>query len=308
MRSPGRDAVAVLEGDNAQQALDLGMMHLRAGNTGVARPALEAAAAGGDERMRARAYLGLADLMRRQTLWDEALGYARQAGVFATTAGADDARLEARNLEGIIHMMRRDWDAARAIFTSVLIEAGEERPRLRGLALSNLAYVAGEQEEYREAHSLAAHAQACFLLAGYDAGVAAATCNMGRALLDAGDLGGALEHLRVAKELAVRVGDIDLLGRVNANLSEIEGRCGSAERAHDLIGQAIGQFIMVGNAAQRCWALGVYAKIAVLGGLVDEAGRAYEAARETARALGLSYLEKRYTTELGRLSGADADA
>jgi tetratricopeptide (TPR) repeat protein len=297
-----------VEADHAAE-LSLGIACQRAGDPARALAALGRAAVPEAPRaIAAQAHMRAAVVHRNQMNYPQALRHAQAAHEAATEAAEPALLLEARNIEGSIWLAKRDFPRAEAVFRALLAEAGDADDaatmKVWGLALANLGTIHAEQGRYTEARPLYTAAHDAFRLAGYVFGIPLALQNIGRTCLDLGDHDVALGYLIEARDAAVQVGDLELASLASLNIGEAVAHGGEAERAVQYVSEAIGGFAAAGNRSRHCYALGVFALAAELGGDMSGALAAYEAGMRRAQEIGLGYLMERYTREIARLRAA----
>jgi len=220
--------------------------------------------------------------------WDEALAAARTSAALAREAGRDDLRAEAFNAEGAVHLGRGAFSAAMPLFEAML-ELSDD-PRIRGLALQNLAIIHGQQGELDAADSRLKQAFQEFDRAGYAWGKAHVLNNTVAVAIERGDHAGAASTGPEALHLARAVGDLDLQAIATLNMAEALAGLGDIDAALEQASTALGHFQASGNRWRR---------IACLRVLGDMTGRRGDEA--TARAFW------RRGLDLAREIGAERD-
>src|SRR5207248_11752468 len=124
----------------------------------------------------------LAGVHRSRSEWDIALGLARQAQQVARTIHNAAILDEAIVAEANVLMCRGDFDAATAVFQSLLSSTSD--PRLRGVVLQNLGSILAQKGQLRAAERSFSESYGFFRQAGYRRGEAIALNNYGRVALD----------------------------------------------------------------------------------------------------------------------------
>lgn len=181
--------------------------------------------------------------------WDEALAAARRSGELAREAGRDDLTAEALNAEAAVHLGRGAFGAAAPLFEAML-ELSDD-PRIRGLALQNLATIHGQQGELDDADRRLNAAFQEFDRAGYGWGKAHVLNNTVALAIERGDHAGAASTGAEAIRLARSVEDLDLLAIATLNLAEALAGLGDVDAALAHASTALGHFQASGNHWRR---------------------------------------------------------
>jgi len=181
--------------------------------------------------------------------WDEALAAARTSAALAREAGRDDLTAEAFNAEGAVHLGRGAFSAAMPLFEAML-ELSDD-PRIRGLALQNLAVIQGQEGELDAADRRLKQAFQEFDRAGYAWGKAHVLNNTVALAIERGDHAGAASTGPEALYLARAVGDLDLVAIATLNLAEAMAGLGDIDAALEQASTALGHFQASGNQWRR---------------------------------------------------------
>lgn len=226
---------------------------LRLQKAGLFRRALERYAEARDRAM------GDADIARAWRLeafahhgigdWSEALEAAGQSEEIARRIGRPDLVAEALNARAAVHYARAEFGEAESLYAAML-ECTED-PRVRGLALQNLAIIHGRRGALDLAEEHLRAAQESFEAAGYDWGRAHVLNNLVGLALDRRTYGEALDRARRAVEVAREVDDLELVAIATLNLAESLAGVGRMEDAENTASTALGHFQRSGNLWRR---------------------------------------------------------
>ena len=230
--------------------------------------------------------------------WDEAISAARQSAEAAGAARRDDLVAEALNAEAAVHFARGELDDALQLYRRMLSLAGP--PRIRGLALQNMATILANRGELEEAAARFGEAYDAFDAAGYDWGKAHVMNNRVALALDEGQFDVAEREGRRAVQLARKMDDLDLISVATLNLAEAHMGLNDLESAEREASQALGQFNTSGNAWRRAICLRILGDIAGRQGDREVAERMWTMGLEIAREIGtgveISDFERRLQT------------
>ena len=242
-----------------------------------------------------------ADALRQRCEWDRALEAARASADVAARAGLLHLLAEALNGEAAVHISRGEFSLATPLLQSVVSLTDE--PRLRGIALGNLAGIAAQAGRLEEAQRSFHHSREYYQAAGYRRGEALALNDVGRVMLDDGDVAGAAAFLRQAIELAREVEDGELVALATLNLGEALMREESYAKAEEMASHALGFFAMSGNTWRRIEVLRLLGDIRLRRGDVQTGIVCYEQglalAREIGARLEAQVLERRVADSAG---------
>ena len=230
---------------DSNELIDEGIAAEKLGMLDRAESCYSLAAASEHAGVRARALTKLAGVHRSRAEWDIALEMARRA---QDAARATDERAildEATVAEGNVLMCRGEFEAATAVFESLLASAPE--PRLRGVVLQNLGSILAQKGQLGAAERSFSESYGFFRQAGYRRGEAIALNNYGRVALDRRNLDLAERSLEDALVVAREVEDSDLIALTTLNLAEALLQRGANKRARDLASAAFGHFGSCGN-------------------------------------------------------------
>lgn len=233
---------------DARHLIDEGVRAERAGVLDRAldhyREAIEAAS---DPGTQAEAYTHLADVHREQCHWDEGIAAARSAQEIARQAGLIDHLADAVIAEANVVMTRGDFAAAMPRFEEMIATTTD--PRVRGIALQNMASMLAQLGRFGAAERAFQESLGNFYKAGYARGEAIALHNLGRLALDQQDPERAGPLLERALSAANQIGDAELVALASQNLASVLRDTGEIDRARDLAMSALGYF----RTAQNRW-------------------------------------------------------
>lgn len=255
--------------------------------------------------LRAEALRGIAEVYRLRSEWDAALEAAAASCEVAGAAGLDIAYAEGLNAQAIVYQMIGRFDAARPLLEAVL--EGTADPRVRGIAYQNLGYVAASQGDFERAEAQFEASVYCFENAGYERGVAIALINRSQALLDRGEAAQAEAVGADAIRTARRVNDLDLVASAAMNLAAAVARRGDLDRAADLVSEALGQLLTIGNRIKQVEALKRLGDLQRQRGDLVVAERCYRQGLDLARRIDARLEAEALEAVLADLSGPDGD-
>jgi len=227
------------------ELIDDGIAAEKLGMLDRARACYSQAADSDARDVQARALTKLAGVHRSRSEWDIALGLARQAQQVARTIHNAAILDEAIVAEANVLMCRGDFEAATAVFQSLLSSTTD--PRLRGVVLQNLGSILAQKGHLGAAERAYSESYGFFRQAGYRRGEAIALNNYGRVALDRHNVSLAEQSLEDALTIAREVEDSDLIALTTLNLAEALAQRGEDKRARDLASAAFGHFGSCGN-------------------------------------------------------------
>lgn len=216
--------------------------------------------------------------------WDVALDTAERAALVAKDAGLTVHFAEALNQTAAVYIGRGEFDSAVALLEQALATSTD--PRLRGLALQNLAVVAAQQGDFDRARAHFLDAQRAFQRAGSLWGEAFVLINFGCAAMDFGNFRVAVPMLENALGVARRVGDLGLIASATLNYAEAQLGAGDYARADELARQANEYFTSAGNKWLQLSSLRVLGDVAARRGDAPAARARYEDALTLATEIG----------------------
>jgi tetratricopeptide (TPR) repeat protein len=289
----------------SEEALEQGIAWRRAGKSERAIAAFGQALCSDDPEYVARGHYQLSMVHRTLGQWEAALAHAFSARDEARRAGSIALECEALNAEGACYWQQGRTAEAEAVFMEILTRAAPDDMKSRGLALSNLGGLTGDAGDFERAREFFSAAYECLVVAEYVPGSLAALHNLGAVKLDMGILDEALADFTRVKELAFRAGNLELAGIASMNMAEAIAKGGSPQKADFFLSQAVGEFSVGNNHFRRCFALGVFAQIAVLQGDLELAVHSYRRAVEIAREWGFQELERRFQARLAEMDWAE---
>jgi tetratricopeptide (TPR) repeat protein len=269
----------------ARALLDEGLVLQKAGmlDRAIAKYT-EAMEAAGEPAIIAEALRRQSHAYRMRCDWDRAISAARQSADLARTSGLNDLVAEAMNAEGAVHQSVGELTEASRLFEEILTTTAD--PRIRGVALQNLAAVRAMDGDLSAAAVHFRAAYDCFSNAGYAWGQAHILNNLGRLALDGGNMAEAEESLHRAIDAAMRVEDLDLLAIARLNLAEVLMRLGSHDKAEDAASAALNHFGGSGNHWRSIECLRILGDLNVATGSLDAAHRFYSSALLAAEQIG----------------------
>lgn len=260
---------------------------IRAEEIGALDRALDSfteAARAADSAVSAEALTRLADVHRSRAEWDAALKAAREAQRVARAVANEALLAHARVAEGNVYMCRGDFSEGIALFQRVLDSSVD--PKMRGLALQNIASSLAQQGQLGAAERAFSESYGSFQRAGYRRGEATALNNLGRLALDRGDVALAEALLKQAVDTARDVGHGELIALAMLNLAEAKSRRGDLAHAHELASVALGNFSATENRWREIECLRLIGNIDEQGGHVDAARACFERGLRIAREIG----------------------
>lgn len=216
--------------------------------------------------------------------WDEALAAAERSETIARELERLDLVAEALNARAAVHYGRAEFAEAEALYGRMLELAAE--PRVRGMALQNLAIIHGRRGDLDRAGERLSKAAAEFEEAGYTWGRAHVLNNLVGLALDRQDYPAALESALKAIPVAREVDDLDLLAIATLNLAEALAGLGRVDEAEMEASTALGHFQRSGNQWRRISCLRLLGDLNERQGDRAFAERFWKAALELAEQIG----------------------
>jgi tetratricopeptide (TPR) repeat protein len=272
--SASAPSVGATDVPESNELIDEGVAAEKLGMLDRAESCYELAAASEDPNLQARALTKLADVHRARAEWDVALDLAHRAQQIARTLDERAVLNEAIVAEANVLMCRGDFEAATAVFESLLASASE--PRLRGVVLQNLGSILAQKGQLGAAERSFSESYGFFRQAGYRRGEAIALNNYGRVALDRHNLDLAERSLEDALVVAREVEDSDLIALTTLNLAEALCQRGEDKRARDLASAAFGHFGSCGNRWRQVECLRLLGAVHEREDCLADAERCYE--------------------------------
>jgi tetratricopeptide (TPR) repeat protein len=245
-----------------------------------------------------------AHVYRMRCDWEIAIAAARRSAEAARNARSTELLAEAWNAEAAVHQSRGDFDAASALYERMLeaVPVG----RIRGVALQNLAAIYARQGLLDEAESHFQRAYAAFEDAGDRWGVGFVLTSLGGLSLDRGDLARAEDILEDATLAARETQDLELLAIARVNYAEVLLQRGDFEKAEVEASGSLGHFGAAENQWRRIECLRLLGEISLRRERTDSARRFFQAALDTADAIGAKVEREQLQGRLAALPANEA--